>query len=490
MELSIKLKNDLNTLNSVLASVYQFLTDLGLDEKTVQKVIISLDEILSDTIKYAYPKGEEGDIIVDVKSDFSNVEITVKDFGQPFDFSKYQYSKEKALQGDFRGSGFKVVKEFMDDFIFINKGREGKEFRIVKKLPYVHIKDRYERDTSKREEYTGLYQIAPVREEDAEDISKLIYRAYGLTYIKDELYYPEKIKEALRANKKFGVVVKTKDGETVGYFAVLRSRDSNIGEVGEAVVDPDHRGKGIMTVMMKALIDMSKYKGLLGLFGEAVTVHTISQKVNAKFNFKSTALLLGMFPYVEWKGFKQKKQRISVMIDYLPLVQEKKLERYLPKQYAAILKDIYVELGVDVVNKPFKSEELPEKTKLDLLIDYEKGFALFVVGHFGKDFLNQIENQLSSLIEKDIKYIGVDLPLDEPYVKQVIQPLKEEGFIFGGLMPKFHQERDFLRMQMVREDIDPNYVFVYSDIGKKIKNKVFKEFKVAKDKLLSKCPAG
>ena len=489
MEISVKLKNDLNSLNSTLALVYQFLSDLGLDEKTAQRLVISLDEILSDTIKYAYPKGEEGEIIVDIKSDFSKVEISVKDFGQPFDFSKYQYSKEKALQGDFRGSGFKVVKEFVDDFIFLNKGREGKEFRIVKKLPYVHIKDRYERDTSKKEEYKGLYQIAPVSEEDAEDIAKLIYRAYGLTYIKDELYYPEKIKEALRSDKKFGVVVKTNDGKTVGYFAVLRSTDSNIGEVGEAVVDPDHRGKGLMTVMMKALIDMATYKGLLGLFGEAVTVHTISQKVNAKFDFKSTALLLGMFPYVEWKGFKQKKQRISVMIDYRPLRQEKKIKRYLPKSYAAILKDIYKELGVEVENLPYKEQNLPQKTKLDLLIDYEKGFALFVIRKFGEGFLSQILNQVNSLVEKDIKYIGIDLPLDEPYVKQVVQPLKDEGFIFGGLMPKFHQERDFLRMQMLREDIDPDYVFVYSDIGKKIKKKVIKEFKIAKNKLLSKCPA-
>jgi len=87
-------------------------------------------------------------------------------------------------------------------------------------------------------------------------------------------------------------------------------------------------------MMMSSLSGMAKERGLLGLFGEAFTVHTISQSINAKFGFKSTALMLGTFPESRIIGIKEDYgQRISVVIDFLYLIKKEKAEVYLPKEY-------------------------------------------------------------------------------------------------------------------------------------------------------------
>ncbi len=38
-------------------------------------------------------------------------------------------------------------------------------------------------------------------------------------------------------------------------------------------------------------------------------------------------------------------------------------------------------------------------------------------------------------------------------------------------------------MQLINDEIDKDYVFVYSELAKKIKNKVFRELKNAKNKV-------
>ena len=44
-------------------------------------------------------------------------------------------------------------------------------------------------------------------------------------------------------------------------------------------------------------------------------------------------------------------------------------------------------------------------------------------------------------------------------------------------MPLFHKEKDYLRMQKIMENLDFRYINVFSDMAKKIKRKVFSEYK-------------
>jgi RimJ/RimL family protein N-acetyltransferase len=107
----------------------------------------------------------------------------------------------------------------------------------------------------------------------------------------------------------------------VGYFAVLRNDDSDIGEVGEAVVDVNHRRRGLMTRMLEGLIQRAEEEGLLGVYGEAVTAHEISQRANARFDFVSSALCLAYHPTERFTGLiDDYPQPISNLIDFKPLV--------------------------------------------------------------------------------------------------------------------------------------------------------------------------
>ena len=451
----------------------------GLTPEKADELALCADEVITDVVRFAFPPNEEHFFVVSVEIRPSEIELVLRELGEPFDPDAHPYNRERALEeGKFEGAGIEVVKHLSDHFLFLNKGRAGKEFRIVKRVPAKHITELLpESRLTEEPTATENYVLKPVSPEDAEDISRLIYRTYRYTYPKEDLYYPERVRAYIERGEKFGVIVRTEEGEPVGYFAVIVKSDSPIGEVGEAVVSPAHRGKGIMKRMMASLIEMAKERGLLGLYGEAITVHTISQRVNAKFGFSSTALLLGTFPSARIVGIESNYgQRISVVIDFLHLIERKKEVFYAPVRYRKILKDIYRGLGVEAKAGRGRVGELPSVSKLSLNVNSSLGTAEIVVKKAGKDLIDRIVKKRNRLFEKGIEVVYVDFPLFRPETKE-IPDLKPYGFVFAGLMPLFHDSKDYLRFQSVKGSYDMSKVKVYSDLSKKIKRIVGRELR-------------
>lgn len=483
MDVEMRLPNDLGVIGAVIDFTYKWGLNAGLEGSHARRLALAMDELISDIIQFAF-WDEESHFDLTFRRDLSTVEVIVQEEGQPFDPSRYRYDRDRAVnEGDFEGAGLKLIRHLVDEFTFLNKGKEGKEFRLAMGISAEHIAERFPgtpAETPSVPTEDTEYNLSLVTTEDAEDVSKLIYRTYGYTYVKDSLYFPDKVERALDRDEKFGVIIRTDCDEAVGYFAVLHTTDSNIGEVGEAVVSVNHRRRGLMKRMLDALIQEAKKRNLHGVFGEAVTVHTFSQRANAYFDFKSTALVLGTFEVERFKGLIDSyPQPLSVIIDFLPLVDPEPRTTYLPAEYDDLLRDIYDELGFDLTTPPPSPVELPPESDLDLHINYKHKYALIVVREYGRDLDDQILQMVTDLDTEDLKALYIDLPLDDPTTPRATEVLRGLGFIFSGLMPFFHQERDYLRLQRPMVELDMDYIEVYSDMSKRLKKKVSEELEWA-----------
>ena len=479
MDVRLNLKSTVNVIGSVSDFTYKWSLNAGLSDREAVRLALALDELVTDIVLFAY-RDEPGDFNISFRRSLSTVEIVIHEQGEPFNLDRHPYNREAALHdGQFDGAGFELVRHLVDDFSYLNRGRQGKEFRIIKSITSEHIADMVLKDDLTAKANTAPptdYVISLLEPKDAEAASRLIYRTYGHTYIKDDLYFPKKIEMALEQGDKFGVMAHTTEGEAVGYFAVLYTTNSKIGEVGEAVVASRHRRRGIMTKMLNVLIDESKTRGLLGLFGEAVTVHAISQRVNAKFNMKSTALLLGAFPTAHYKDLVvDYKQDISIIIDFLSLVQETEKVCYLPAMYAGLLTDIYASLGITVHNRNTDTVDLLTQSVTDVKISYIFRHALITVERYGEDLIESVHAMADGLQNEDIHVLYIDLPLDDPATPQFVPKLRGAGFVFSGLMPLFHHERDYLRLQLLFTQIDLDQIVLYSDMAQTIRKQIEEE---------------
>ena len=490
MEAHIYIEARLGILGSVTDFTYKWCVNMGLDQTDAARMALAVDEILTDILLYAF-RDETGYVEIWYQYTFSEIEIIIQEMGEPFDPGRHPYSAEKAIhENDFEGACLEVVRKMTDYFLFLNRGKDGKEFRLVKRFASLDIRDHFaapleEQDFDVEPESDENYLLTPVTSEDAEDIAKLIYRSYSYSYPKEELYFPNLIDMAIRHEYKFGTIVRTVSGGPAGYFAVVKSTDSMIGEVGHAVVSPPHRKRGLMKRMMNKLIEMSRQRGLLGLFGEALTIHTFSQKVNEKFGFKSTALVIATSPKRTFKGMETELSDImSVVIDFLPLTKRWRKPIILPETYANLLSEIYSQFEhvPKVTAGKEKSDSEPIKTNLDLNISYEKNSVLIIVRDVGSTFEASCKRLLRSIEELEMTSVYIDLPLNESRTNSAIQWLKEREFILAGLMPLFHKETDYFRMQRIRAEVDFDIIQTYTEIAGKLKETIKNEYNAIQKK--------
>jgi anti-sigma regulatory factor (Ser/Thr protein kinase)/GNAT superfamily N-acetyltransferase len=484
MEAHLLLEAKLPMVGSATDFTYKWCVNMGLEYDEAARMALAADEILTNIVMYAF-RDETGYVEIWFQYTFSEIEIIIQEKGEPFDPERHRYSSEKAIrENDFEGASFECVRKMTDHFLFLNRGKDGKEFRLVKQFPSIDIRDsfpvRAESDENVIEaDEAGNYLLTPATSEDAEDIAKLIHRSYGYSYSKEDLYFPRRIEMAIRHEYKFGIIVRTVTGGPAGYFAVVKSTDSRIGEVGEAVVSPQHRNRGLMKRMLNMLIEMSRLRGLIGLFGEALTVHTYSQKVNEKFGFKSTAMVLAKSPKRTFKGMEtETTDIITVVIDFLPLTRRWRKPVILPDSYKDLLTDIYSQFEfVSRDSSWVKSTETKSgTTDLDLTIYYEKNSVLIIVRHIGTGFEASCTRMLLSIDDLKPSSVYVDLPLNTSQTETAIQWLKKKEFILAGLMPMFHRETDYLRMQRIDADIDFNKIKTYSKMATRLKEIINQEY--------------
>ncbi|MDR8389647.1 GNAT family N-acetyltransferase [Aliifodinibius sp. S!AR15-10] len=482
MEAYLYLEAHIKAIEPVTDFTYRWCTAMGMHRDEAAQFTLAVDELLTDMILFAYPE-DVGYVEIWYRYSLPQLEIIIQESGEPFDPENYRYSPDKVLaEGDFTGAGLELVRKLTDHFLFLNRGRDGKEFRLAKQLSekdYSDIQQYIDGIPSEAEEENFSYTLMPVTKEDAEDIAKLIYRSYDYSYSKEDLYFPKQNEMAIEHGKKFGTIVRTTQGRPVGYFTVIKASDSLIGEVGEAVVSPPHRKRGLMKRMMNELINMSKKRGIMGLYGLALTVHTISQKVNQAFGFHSTALLVAITRGSKHKEFiTDNSQPKSILVDFLPLNKNWNPSVFLPDRYHSFLQKQYRQFQVplDIREASDYWPGNPGKTEMQLSFTYKNKTAKIVVSNIGDRFISSAESMMRSLEEVDLHAICIDIPLENSPNNEAVEWLHRNRFIFGGLMPMIHKEKDYLRLQKILVPINFDLIQVHSETAEELKNFISEEY--------------
>jgi serine/threonine-protein kinase RsbW len=84
-DLALELANDFAQLSLALRRAEQFLAEAGLDPEVAYAVQLSLEEVLTNIIKYAYDDSRTHRIAVEVRREGPGLRLTVRDDGRRFD---------------------------------------------------------------------------------------------------------------------------------------------------------------------------------------------------------------------------------------------------------------------------------------------------------------------------------------------------------------------------------------------------------------------
>ena len=135
MKEQLTFKNEEQELNRVAEFMETVCDDLQLDMHVAMKIQVAMEEMVTNVIFYAYPKGTSADIKLTAESDGKEVTFVLSDTGKPFDPT----AKEDAdldvnpMDREQGGMGILIVKNIMNEVSYERLG-DMNQLTMKKKL--------------------------------------------------------------------------------------------------------------------------------------------------------------------------------------------------------------------------------------------------------------------------------------------------------------------------------------------------------------------
>jgi anti-sigma regulatory factor (Ser/Thr protein kinase)/GNAT superfamily N-acetyltransferase len=419
--------------------------------------------------------------------------LSVCDRGLPFDPALEENEAppgpDATSPACLRGRGLSLVHQCADEVRYINHGPEGNELRLTKNLSGVcRLEPPAPLAAVTREpisqEQTQEYLIRLLQPADAIRVARLMYRVYGYSYSNEDFYYPERLAHDLETGRHAGVVAVANNGEIVGHAGVERPDLGSLAELGQLAVAPAHRGHGLKKLMGDRLQEEISRMGLLGLYGEAVTIHPISQEAS-----ESRGLHVGGIELLKWRarfkdiqdlhpGLKPEtaSQRETLVFYFKYLTPPFAARVCAPSRHREMVARIYANLGASV---EFLEPCGPTgRGQLSVHYDRNTGAGTIRVNRIGIDTLPEIFQARRDLVEiAGAEVVGLFLPLAQGGAPYLCEAAEEDGFLFSGVWPLFAPDGDFLRMQYLNAELDLERIRLFSPFAQELLAYILQEKK-------------
>lgn len=471
---------------SMVVALREFVREValgeGIDQRDAERLMLATEEAAVNVIEHALANDQNSSYDMILEREPGRFIIAFEDQGIPIDWDTVGKLENTGL-------GILLIRHCADKINFINLGKQGKRFEVIKE----YVRSSHDNTEIEQEPLPGeeLPDIAPLdtpivfREMTSADCSLLarcMYQVYGYTY-KDTVYYPEKLEELISRGLLVSVLALSPEGEIVGHQGLLKPRpDAMTAEITMGVVNPKYRGRGLFEKLKGIAFGLLKAQGLPGLFGEAVTNHPYSQKANFAMGGRPSGFMLGFVPpdrvFAAIDDNALKRDRLTVVLFHTKLNTTTSHPMYPPLHHRGIIERTYAESGIarELVTSGFHEIE-KKNSNVTMRTVSESGVAYLDVIEIGENFAGMVRGMLRELCLMRFDCIYIDLPLADPLTASVCAAVEYLGFFYAGIIPDYLPSGDALRLQYLNNvAIDPDKVVVVSDFGKELFDYVIAEW--------------
>jgi N-acetylglutamate synthase-like GNAT family acetyltransferase/anti-sigma regulatory factor (Ser/Thr protein kinase) len=438
--ISIKLTASMKNFAIIEAAMLHLGKKQGYPTDDLKTLIKATRELVKNIVEHAY-EGEEGLMEITLHGFDHSIRVDVRDWGIPMTRQEFKSPDSK---------GFQRIRELVEHFAFKNLGKAGKVFTLIKQSTKPRALYTLPSKPKKKIDKENLVvKTREFHDGDEKQIASLIYRNYGLSYGKEDFYYPNLIRE--KQGTDYVSIVAEADGKVVGHFALILMPTSNIAEIGVVVVDPDYKGMGIMNKMFEHLLYRAREIGLSAVFGQAVMYHIYSQKSNLTHHFCETALILGHSASdmrIENNKLTERARRGADLASYY-FFERYEADLYLPRRYAEQILRSYENCQIPFrLSKGTSKEPIPKHAHLDYSYNPVANIGTIMVHRYGKDFKFKFILLLEQLRAKHCDMIYADINLEKiPQIDRVIKTLNDRVFFYSGVLFQRYYNHNYLRLQ-------------------------------------------
>ena len=482
----LTIPNDESYIGIACSYVREVAKAMGFDGADQNDIARAVGEAARNVIQHAFEPSESATFDISCERIAAGIRVIVKDKGLPFDPSQVMGATGKAASKDpsNRAHGIALMKQYMDEVSFHNLGFEGKEVHLIKYIRGKSLADYYEAcdlrpfpepTTQPRPSEPRItFHVRLMKPEEAVEVARTVYKAYGYSYFYDQVYYPERLVQFNERRQVVSAVATTEQNELAGHCAILRPDASSASvELAQAVVKPEFRGRGCLERLTEFLIEEARSRGLLGLYVGAVTSHTFSQRVSTRLGFNHCGLLLGYAPEtVTFLGIGcRPNQRETFELEYKYLREPASTILYPPARHDLFVEKIYKSMGIQP-QFAVPSFSLPTFTEPTAVLKIKEsvwtpdGYASMEIARYGKDVVTQVAGKLKELCLQRTDVITLYVSLSDPLTYHMTPAFEDLGFMVTGVLPGTSCGDALILQYLNNVEIDLDKIRLHAETGR------------------------
>jgi N-acetylglutamate synthase-like GNAT family acetyltransferase len=474
-KVKVTVLSDASARSLVLAVLPAFAAAVGIPAEDGRRLGTVVEQLVSFTLVYAYPDDDLGEIEVTLEAGGGSVQVAVHDWGLPL----------TSAGGDF-GSLPEPLAALAPDarnVRLLNLGSDGKRLtaEVTVRSGGAGQARRHHIEAAPRRAQAGVeasdaIEVRTATPQDGEAIAQLLYENYHLSYVHADFYRPRYLMAALAAGELLSTIA-VHEGRVIGHHALMPLPGVPSAETGAAVVHSAYRGLGVFGRLFEYTLDAAVERGLASVFGDAVTIHPFSQRVERSHGYRETALQLGMVPaQTTMRGFggEGPERRTATLRSYRAF-DERSRQAALPAPYRELLESVYANVGLTI---EARTETAPvEGEALTANLDEPRSLGFLRLrrwdGEAGLTLKGAVRNLLSRHV--DVVYADVDL-VAVADVNKATAELNELGFFAAGLVLHGPDGNDHLRLQLLdSEEIELDDVVCDSSFAEALRRQVLED---------------
>jgi anti-sigma regulatory factor (Ser/Thr protein kinase) len=460
---------DLRFLMMIQGYVRELAAAAGLPSRDITGVELAAEEATVNIIEHAYPDGRPGKIFLEGEIGPTELVLSIRDEGLPYDPSLDGGADPEKAAGEFsaHGLGLCIIRHQVDEAHFENLGRRGKVLRLVKHLPAPAQPDAEQLKPQVEQAPPQHYEIRPMRPEEAIQVARIFWLTYGYSYRNDNFYRPEGIIRLVGSGKVVSIVAVTESGEVVGHIGLMRPEPLPMGEVGLLVINPAHRGRGLMESLIVTFTSKVMEMNLLGVSMNIVTSHAISQRKGILKGGKSCSVILAASPPRLFKSLAAEEslpQRESYLHAFFYCSAPPPVTAHVPSRHREMIARIYENLS----QKCTPGDPAPAVSQGEYRIDFNKALLKGIIRVITADERQWSEifraaEDLSEYAGAEVVYL--DLPLAQPASALLCELAEQAEFFFSGVMPREARDGDILRLQRLNIPFDTTRLNLFDEFS-------------------------
>lgn len=312
------------------------------------------------------------------------------------------------------------------------------------------------------------YVIDLPKQSDAAAIARCFLEVYGHHYVHAEVFSTRRYWDKVEAGELIPAVARDSEGEVIGHIALEREPGMQVAERGKAVVRSAHRGHGLLERMTERLREEAPKHDLHGIYAEPLTIHTFSQRNDARAGMPVCAVLLGANP----EDFRPRGvpsptagQRQSYLRTFRFVQPPAPRTIYAPAPYREILHGLYANLGVSAADAAPAATASDSRTSIKV---NDRGYGLITFARVGPNAAIELAQAL-----RDVRALGADSVqlsalIADPGLPLLTDAARALGFFFCGLGPSFANGADTFLLQWLSEPLDTSKLQLFTEPTKEL----------------------